>query len=250
MTFKGFISLIGVYFSEHFRSTFRVLRSGLISLGVSIVLYLTSILVCSGAFYSADFLGMKALINDIQNANLADYDVLMSIYNDHILLINVFMICTVFVAAVMFVILFTYLAGKQSYSLAYRIKEVQYTGRMFMMVTDSLLKNNKREFLKTHWGLNFPMVIIFLGSFALGSYVGTFYNFDYNSLFTFGLAFALAISLTIYGSKYYANKEAIADYFYPMYLKEVKKLNKNLSKSIQEMLKSIEDDTKKDSEES
>ena len=30
MTFKGFVSLIGVYFSEHFRSTFRVLRSGLI----------------------------------------------------------------------------------------------------------------------------------------------------------------------------------------------------------------------------
>lgn len=250
MTFKGFISLFGIYFTEHFRSTFRVLRSGLLALGVFVIFFLTSSLVCSTSFFNADFLGMKSLIDDIQSANLADYDVIMSIYNDHLYLINVFLICTIFVSSFCMVCTFIYFASKASFTLTYRINEPKYTGKMLMMVTDNLLRNYRKEFLIAHWGSNFPMVIIFLGSFASGAYVGTLYNFDYNSLFTFGLAFALLISLTLFGSKYYANKEAIADYFRPTYLIELEKFNKNLSKSIQEMLKSFENDTKKDSEES
>ena len=250
MTFKGFISLIGIYFTEHFRSTFRVLKSGLFSIGVFAFFFLTSSLICSTAFYNSDFLGMKSLIADIQSANLADYDVLMSIYNDHLYLINVFLICTVFVSSVCMVMTFIYFASKYSFTLTYRINEPKYTGRMLMMVTENLLRNHRKEFLVAHWGTNFPMVIVFLGSYALGAYVGTLYSFDFNSLFTFGLSFALAISLITFGSKYFANKEAIADYFRPMYLLELKKLNKHLSKSIQEMIKSFEEDTKKDSEES
>ena len=165
MTFKGFISLIGIYFSEHFRSTFRVIKSGLISLGISIVLLLTSILVCYASFYETNFLGMRSLIEDIQKANLADYDVLMSIYSDHALLIHIYLICTVFVAATLFVILFIYLASKHSFTLTYRIKEPKYTGRMFLMITDNVLKDHRKEFLKAHFGTNYPMIIIFLGSF-------------------------------------------------------------------------------------
>ena len=253
MTFKDFLTCFGIYFTEHFRSSFRVIRSALVGLIAFVAISLTSSLVCSIAFYNADFMGTKSFVDTIQNSNIYDYDVLQSIYTDYYYLIHTYLVCTLYIANTAFIVVFTYFASKFSFTLPIRIDDLKYTGRMISVVTENVMKNNRKKFLKAYWGINFPMIIIFLAGFALGSYIGTLYSFDYNAMFTFGLAIAILLSFGFYGPKYFANKEAIADYFLPMYRVEQAKLTKNVSKTIEDMLKSFnnkDENTKKDSEES
>ena len=253
MTFKDFLTCFGIYFTEHFRSSFRVIRSALFGLAVFGVLSLTSSVVCSATFYNADFLGTKIFVDTLQNSNIYDYEVLQSIYTDYYFLIHTYLICTLYTSNTGFILVFTYFASKYSFMLPVRIDDMKYTGRMISAISENVLKNYRKQFLQVYWGINFPMVILFLGGFALGSYIGTLYSFDYNAMFTFGLAVAILLSFGFYGPKYFANKEAIADYFMPMYRAEQTKLTKNISNKIEDMLKSFnnkDENTKKDSEES
>ena len=253
VTFKDFLTCFGIYFTEHFRSSFRVIKSALFGLAVFGVLSLTSSIVCSIAFYNADFLGTKSFVDTLQHSNIYDSEVLQSIYSDYYHLIHTYLICTLYTANTGFILVFTYFASKFSFMLPVRIDDIKCTGRMISTISENIIKNHRKQFLQAYWGINFPMVILFLGGFALGSYIGTLYSFDYNAMFTFGLALAILISFGFYGPKYFANKEAIANYFMPMYLEELTKLTNDISNKIEDIIKSFnnkDENTKKDSEES
>lgn len=253
LTFKDFLTCFGIYFTEHFRSTYRVIKSGLISLAIFIGVLLTSILLTVICFNNTNFMNWLQLIQELQESNLSDYDVLMYIYEKYQYLINVFVICILLPACTCFTFSFIYLISRYSYSITRRISDIKHPGKYLSLVSEATIKNNRKLFLKCYWSTNFPIVILFIGGFALGGYVGSLYNMNFNSIYSFGLAIALFIAFAVYGPKYYANKEAICIYLTESYKNEQKILNSQLTDNLNNLLKKMEkepEDTKKDSEES
>ena len=148
------------------------------------------------------------------------------------------------------------------HSFFLRVSGVKYSGNYIRDLFIRVIRKNRGEFLKYYFALNWPLYVLFIGGFVLGAYVGSIFEFDYTSMFAFGVAFAIFLSFGIYGSIYFANKEAI--YFAMLdkiqkedlvFKEEVKRTLQRLagSENIQEILKEFEEpneEQKNDSEES
>ena len=252
MSLKGFFACFGLYFTEHFRSTYKVIKTSLISFGIFLAIFLTSNLVVFTSFNSTNFLNTQAFVEDIANSDMGDITVIETLIEQYRFLLDTYLICTLLPSSFIFVVLVTYFMSLNSYSMFYRISCVDAPGRAIAVIYERTLKANRKLFVKCHWGLNYPLVILFLGGFALGGYIGFLYSYNFNSIFTFGLAIAVFISFAAFGPKYFANKHAIADYLAPHFYQE---LNKSIKSdiNIDDLLKKLNDlpdDTKKDSEES
>ena len=253
LTFRQFLKCFAVYFSEHFRSTYRVLRSILYSLIVYGGVLLTSIFIVSLAFYYTDFMNTSAFVNEMMHADLYDVEVLDSIITDYRLYLETILLCTNLPALSLACLTFSYLISKNSFSLIYRLKEFKYNGKFFANISDLIRKNNKKLYLQCYWSLNWPLVIFFLLSLGGGGYVGYLYSFNYNSIFTFGFAISIFVTFTLFGAKYYSNKQAIAEYLLPEYKVEEFTLNSQLTDVLQDLVNKFQkdhEDTKKDSDES
>ena len=253
LTFRDFLKCFTIYFSEHFRSTFRVLRSFAISLVAFGSVLLTSIFAVSLSFYYTDFMGSVAFVNDIINSDLSDIEVIESIINDYRLYIDTVLICTELPALVASSLTFSYLVSRNSFNLIYRLKDFKYSGKYFASISDSMIKNNKKLYLQCYWSLNWPMILLFLLGLSIGGYIGYLYSYSYNAIFTFGFSIAVFVSFAIYGAKYYANKQAIAEYLLPEYKVEEFNFNSQFKDVLKDLINKMQnnaEDTKKDSDES
>ena len=156
-----------------------------------------------------------------------------------------------------------YFYSTTGHSFFLRMSGVKYPGNYIKDLFLRVVRKNRGEFLKYYFALNWPLYVLFIGGLALGGYIGTFFRFDYSSIFTFGLAFAIFMSFGLYGSIYFANKEAI--YFAllgkiqkedEIFKEEVKRTLQRMvnSEDVQEIIKELDNETqeeqKNDSEES
>ena len=250
LTFKGFLKCYAIYFSELFSSTYRILRSVLFALIFYGGVLLTSFIVVFPAFYFTNYQGFATLVNTTSIESLYSVEYLDYILNEYKTLLNTVSICTTFPAISAFTLMFTYFISRNSYSHIYRMSGLAKSGRAIGAISDLVRKNNRKLYLKCYWSLNWPIVALFVVSFAFGSYIGYLYYPDAFSMYTFALAIAIFISFTIYGPKYLANKQAIADYLSPYYKMEENNMKMKFQDVLNELLKAKEDETKKDSNES
>ena len=250
LTFKGFVKCYVLYFSELFSSNYRILRSLLFALIFYGGLLLTSFIVVIPTFYFTNYQGFAHLVNTISIESLYNVEYLDYVLNEYKLVLNTISICTVFPSISAFTFMFTYFISKNSYSHIYRINGIGKSGKVIGSIADLVRKNNKKLYLKCYWSLNWPIVALFIISFGLGAFVGYRYSINPFSMYTFALAIAVFISFTIYGPKYLANKQAIAEYLSPYYKMEENNMKMQFQNVLEELIKAREEETKKDSEES
>ncbi len=252
LTLGGFFRCYFGYFSEHFSSTFRTVRSILFSLIFYGATLLTSYIVVIPCFYAFNVMDFKGLVDSLNISTLQTsyYEALIEAYEPAI---NLLLICTTLPSLFMFSIAFLFLADKNSVSLFLRVEKPELIGRASSRINDLVIKHNKKEFYKAYLLLNWPFYLLFVGGFALGGYLGYLYSFNSNSLFTFGLMGALLLSFVIYGPLLLSNKEAIYLSLADKYKNEEEVLKADLSSSLMQMLDQFskeQEETKKDSDES
>ena len=129
------------------------------------------------------------------------------------------------------------------------MNDYKHPGKYITDVAYLTRKNNKKLYLKCFWSLNWPLAVLLVLSYALGTYIGYIYSFCSNAMFTFALAISIFISFSVFGPKYLANKQAIAEYMAPYYKMEEDKLKMQFQNILDELTKASEE-TKIDSNES
>ena len=241
LTLGGFFKCFFGYFGEHFRSTFKVIRSLLISLAFYGGILITSLIVVFTTFYVTNYCYFTDFVNSINLLQLTSMDEINALIEKYSLAINMFGVFTTYPASTVFAFVFIYLCSKNSVSLFYRLNNYKITGIYISKIHSLVMKNNKKTFLKYYWSLNWPLIVFFIGGFALGSYVGYLYQFNATSLYTFGLIIAIFIAYFFYGPTYLANKEAIYIALKDEYEVEANTLAVEIANSMEEFLKKMKE---------
>ena len=250
LTLKGYLSCFAGYFSEHFNSTYRVIRSMLFSLIFFGGCLLTSITVAIPCFYAFNYFDFKTFVDTIPLYSTSE--AILEHLNTYARTIEMIFIYTAYPSLMLFSFVFLFLADKNSTSLFFRLDKRQYTGRYISTLNDIVIKNNKKAYYKSYISLNWPFYLLFILGVVLGFYLGSIYSMDYSTLFTFSIIGGLLVSFIIYGPMLYANKEAIYDTFKDAYDVEDSILQNHVTNSIQDLIKTMNEmrDEKKDSNES
>lgn len=251
LTLRGFFGCYLGYFSEHFNSTFRVIRSMLFALIFYGATLLTSIIVTSSCFYAFNYLDFRSLIDSFTAASL--YSSLDGLFEQYSSAINMYLLCTTYPPMAVFSFVFIYFLDRNSISLFLRLDKQDIPGRYLGSLNDLVVKHNKKYFNKAYLCLNWPFYLLFIIGFGLGSYLGYLYSFDATSLLTFGVIVALALSFILYGPTLLANKETIYNSLKEEYVRENEQLRERVNGSIKELLdqlQKLDEETKKDSDES
>ena len=251
LTIGGFFRCYFGYFSEHFASTFRVIRSSLFSLIFYGGVLLTSITVAIPCFYFLNYYGFKTFIDSINIfSSTSNIDALLNTYSNTI---DMLFICISYPSLSVFSFVYLFLTDKNSISLFYRLDNTKYPGKYISSLNDLVIKNNKKQFYKSYFALNWPFYLLFLIGYGLGFYLGYLYYVDYVSLFTFSLICGLGISFILYGPNLFANKEAIYNSLKDKYVIEDAILKTQFASSIQNIINNYQEsqeNNKKDSHES
>ncbi len=250
ITFSLFFKSIFTYFLEHFKATFRTWRSAAYSLIFYGAVLLTSQVFAISFFYIYNYYGFADMINSASKVISMSESEMTAFINSYTNTFQMFMITTSYPALTVFFFVYVYLCGTQSVTLFYRLKYLQMPGKYITLVYAETLKKNKKDFVKKYWALNWPLYLLLILGFALGSYLGTLYQFSAPSLFTLGAIVALFVAFVGFGPTYLANKEALAKSLEDDFVVEEAFQRKKLTQSFQDILKTMEEETKKDSDES
>lgn len=249
ITLGTFFKTIFSYFLEHFKSTFRTWRSALFSLIFYGSVLLTSIIVSLPLFSFFNYYGFADLLNTLPKVITMSESEMTAFINTYANTFNMLTITTSFPSLSAFYFAFVYLCSISSISLFYRLKFVKLPGQYITLVFSKTIEKNKNEFIKKYWSLNWPLYVLLVLSFALGSFIGTLYEYSASSMFTFGVIISLFVTFVLYGSTYLANKEVLANYLLEEFSLEEELQRNSLTNSFKDLLKMLEESKKKDSEE-
>ncbi|MBO4666766.1 MAG: hypothetical protein J5666_01365, partial [Bacilli bacterium] len=208
-TFKNFFKAFGIYFTNQFSSTYRVLKSFLFSLIFYGGTLLTSTFVSVVAFYFTNYCGFQELIHSISILDIINSEELLTLMNKFEYCINMLLICTNLPAVAMFYFTFMYLIEKNSISMFHRMENISASGKLMSDIQTLVYKNNKKLYLKYYLGLSWPLFILIVGGFAVGAYLATFYQLNATTMWVIGIGTSLIVSLTLYGNMHLTNKETI-----------------------------------------
>ena len=261
LTFSMVFSGYGQYFNPRFSSTYSVWRNLLWLVIVYFGVGFISIFAINLYFYIVDFMGFRDILAQLMDSGLS-YEAIETIYTENAEFFKIYNIANYFPQLFAVSVMGLFFFSTTGHSFFLRVSGVKYSGNYIRDLFIRVIRKNRGEFLKYYFALNWPLYVLFIGGFVLGAYVGSIFEFDYTSMFAFGVAFAIFLSFGIYGSIYFANKEAI--YFAMLdkiqkedlvFKEEVKRTLQRLagSENIQEILKEFEEpneEQKNDSEES
>ena len=253
MTLGGFFRCFGTYFSSKFNSTFRVIRSGIISfaiyLGTSIILSL----VINLTFYHTNFMNYQAMVDEVlafKSISAQDLYAIMNKFKD---LINITMIYSNVPASFTFALFFIFFTTRNSATLFDRLATMEFDGRINAITQEQIMKRYYKEYNATYFKLNWPIFPLFLLGFAGGAYLGYITLIDYSSVFTMGLVVGLFVVFGLFGPFYLANTETLYMVFKDRYESEREILKGQFTESLEkfiEEMKKREEESKKDSNES
>ena len=236
LTLGGFFKMFFVYFSEHFRSTFRTIKSLLFSLIFYGGVLITSTVVVFITFYQLNYLGFATFINQISSLNIVSTEELNALLNKYSYCLDMFFVCTSYPSMSVLSLMFIYFTSKHSVSMFYRLNNYKVTGTYIMTLHSNVMSNYRKQYLRYYGTLNWPFYVLLLGGFALGSYIGYLYHLDQYSLYTFGMMISLFSSYFLFGPNYLANKEAIYEALKDAYEEENKVLSSSIVTSLQDLL--------------
>lgn len=230
LIFEGF----KLYFNERFNSTFNVVKTLiwglLVYFGSGIIFGLTINL----SFYYSNYLGWGDTINELmklfsQTTTIEVFDNFIKEHQEVFSLVDLY--SSIPVLGVTAIYAFTSFTINSN-SIFLRFSSLNYPGQYLKLIFADFIKRNRKAFLGNFLKLNFPLYILFIGGMALGGYLGSLYKVDTAIIFTFALMMGLFLSFGIYGSIYFANKEAL----YTFFIKEYQQSDSNIKNSISQML--------------
>ena len=266
LTFSLVFSGYGQYFNPRFSSTYSFWKNLLWLLIVYVGIGMIAMFAANLYFYYTDFMGFTDILNQMLEAGLS-YEALEVIINEHADFFAIYYMANSLPQLFAVAIMGLYFFSTTGHSFFLRVSGVKYPGNYIKDLFIRVIRKNRGEFLKYYFALNWPLYVLFIGGLALGGYVGTLFRFDYGSIFTFGLAFAIFISFGLYGSIYFANKEAIYFAMLDKIQKEDNLLKEEVKRTLQHMVgieqmqdlfkdienennEQVEEEQKNDSEES
>ena len=235
LSFMVVLSSFVSYFTERNRSNYCVLSE----LWKLIVTYFgtmfISIIIGSMAFYYTNFLGFGDMLNELLSlpyVTIESMDLILTTYESAY---NAFFIMYFVPAGFITCLYGLYLFSINSISFFIRISGVRYTGSLIKRIYRRFKYNNFSILNRKFFALNWPLFILFILGFGVGGYLGFLYNASANAIFTFGLVGAILLSFGLYGSFYFANKEAI--YFH--FVNDIHNSYMNIKRELDDYLRSI-----------
>ena len=235
LTFSLVFSGYQTYFNPRFSSTYSFFKNLLWLLIVYVGTGFVSMFVVNLVFYNLDFMGFKAILEEIVNSDLA-YETIALIYENHMEFIEIYMMAISLPSLFMVAIMAFYFYSTTGHSFFLRVSGVKYPGQYIKDLFIRTIRKNRGEFLKYYFALNWPMYILFFGGLALGGYVGSIFRFTYGSIFSFAVAFGILLSFGIYGAVYFANKEAIYNAMIDKIQKEDEVFKAEIKRTMQMMM--------------
>lgn len=208
LSFSLVLSGYRQYFSPRFASTYSFFKSLLKLLIVFVASTFIASLVVNLYFYNADIMGFKQIADQIMYS-ITSYEELYAIIEEHADLFALYEMATMLPPLFLVTIFGLFFFSISGHSFFVRISALKYPGSYLKELFARFYKNNRASFLRSYFALNWPLYLLFVGGLALGAYVGSIFSFTYGSIFTFAVAFAIFLSIGVYGSIYFANKEAL-----------------------------------------
>ena len=253
LTFLGFLNCFGIYFTGKFNSTYSVIKSFFKSLVISVVFGIIYVVVINLILRNIDFMNYQASMDDILNhlgPTSENLDYVLTTYKDFI---NHIMIISTIPVSFVLCSLFIFFASRSSISFYTRVNSDNQIGSINLMVHKNVMSTYKKEFNLAYFSLNWPLLLIFLLSFAVGGLIGYMIMTSYSCVASFALTIGVFVTLGLYGPFLTANNEAIYLYLKDKYDIEYDKLKIAANTSMEELLKKLNEmneDRKKDSDES
>lgn len=254
ISFKGFLISFATYFSNKFRSTFGVLRSGAIGIIIFTVVTLIYFPALNLSLYQTNWMNMQGILGDLTSLSTLDVESMLLIIDAHKEFFDILTILNFIPPYFVFGFVFFVSSTKNSISLFDRLNTKEgVPGRFNYLVHQNVMRKFRGEYNKRFYGLNWPMFVIFIASFALGTFLGYLVKKDFSTIYSFGMALSLFACFGIYGPFFISNNEAIYESFSAQYIDEKGGVTEEIAKALEEALKQMEkedEDTKKDSDES
>ncbi|MBO6280707.1 MAG: hypothetical protein J6M95_03925 [Bacilli bacterium] len=250
ISFKGFVRCFGSYFSSKFNSTYRVIRSALWAFLIYIIFAVIYGVIVNLILYSNNFMGYQEIVKDVVdhlNVTPEEMTALLGKYDyffKELLIYNY--VPSLFVFSLSFIIVST----RFSVSLFERLENYEQSGRLDKIIQQNVMSKYFKEYNLTFIKLNWPLFLIYIISFGIGAYLGYLFFGSYTGIFTLGLSISIFVSYGIYGPFLLSNNEAIYESFKDKYISEVEILKTSFTSKLDELMKQIEEENKKDSNES
>ena len=239
LSFSLVFSGYRLYFSERFSSTYSFFKNLLKLLIIYVGTSFISTIVINLSFYFSNFMGFKDIISEIMNSDLS-VDVINSLLEKHALFFEVYQMANTLPALFAVSIMGLFCFSISGHSFFLRVSGLKYAGAAIKEIFHRFLKRNRKEFFNVYLALNWPLYLLFIFGLALGGYVGSVFRYTYGSIFAFATAFAIFLSFGIYGSIYFANKEALYYAFLDKIQIEEKIINSEIKKAIEQLRNSSE----------
>ena len=253
LSFGGFIRCFTLYFSNKFRSTYKVILSFLWSLLLYVALDTILLVVINLCFYYLDVNGYQAMYNDIvsQLFSSTTSEAFLNVLNKYVSNFSHILVCTLAPALLGAGFFFIYLFNRNSISLYERLDNPTPFGRVSSVLHSNVIAHNRMKVFKENISLNYPFYLLLFIGMGLGGYLGYLISPTYDLVFLGGLIMGLVMSFGLYGPILIANNEAIYQVNKANYTAEedgFKEKLQELEKNIQAIID--EQNRKKDSDES
>lgn len=231
LVFSGF----SMFFKERFRSTYNFWSEVWKLAIVYLVTGFLAAIIFFLSFYLSNFLGFGDMIVELLKLPYITLESVESIQNQYNAAHTSFNTACYLTPALLTTIIALLTYSLNSISFFIRVSNVSYSGKYINRIFIRFKINNFKKLFSSYLSLNWPFIFLFLLGLGVGGYFGYIYRGGPSATFVFALASAFLFSFGIFGSVYFANKEAL----YKGYLDEIRKSAETVKKEIMIMLNQI-----------
>ena len=249
MTAKMIYKGLGLYFSEKYYSTYRVIKSALFSLMIYVGFTLIYGVIVNLSLYAINYMNFQSIFADFLAHIDVTTDELMLLYQKYYDFFEVLTLINAIPSTFVFCFSFIIISGRHSVSLFHRILNTDYLGSVSKTIQEKVMKKYSKDYNKAFFGLHLSTLIIYIVSFGLGVLVGYLHFKNYTGTITLGIAFSTFITFGLYGPFVLAFNRTIYYEFEDKYVLEFENMKNQLSLTLEDLLNKMEEDRKKDSDE-
>ena len=251
ISFRGFLRCYANYYSEKFMSTFRVIKAILWSLLFTVIFGFVYMMSLNIGLYYTNFMGYQSIMYDITSNIQLSIEEIQRVFYAHREFFEYLMIFNNVPVYFFYSLCFLFFITRNNVSLFYRLDTMELLGQANKIIQERILKKYRKEYYLAYFYTNWPTLLLFIGGFILGGYVGFLTVGTYAGVFVLGLALALFITFGLYGPFYISVNEAIYIFLKDKYKLEFESMKGELNSTLAELLERMnEEENKKDSDES
>ena len=254
VTASAFFRSFGLYFTERFRSTYgfwkAVLETLIVAAGFGFIysMVINAVMFATNEAIRNMVNAFQSILEDPSEAAIESF---MNSYSSEINFLAVINYAPIFGVAS---IAFSFFSSFHSLSYFYRTEPKNTaSGAGSNMIHKLVYQNNRSYIIKSYFGLNWYVLLVFVLSLGLGAFLGYLLKFDLAYISAFSNATAVLITSIFLGPIFLFNKNAIYESLKEEYPKALQTLSQGFVDDLMNelnKLKKQEEETKKDSDES